>query len=266
MSGVASSVGMDHPMSLTLRLGGRISVADFAESADLWSKVLAAVTEESAAGQEIEWVISDLNYSSAIVTAEALTTDEQAARFVPRVVDGYLEAARDVHRGVSDPARPSLGVVRQLVENASPVADITFETPQAEVTFDMAPDLQPLEPPPESRPASLGTIRGRVETLSHRGGLRFTLYDLVTDRAVSCYVEPGGEDQLRDIWGKLADVTGLVSRDARTERPVSVRKVSAITPVAEPRPGAFEAALGVVDFREGGGRSEDLIRRIRDAG
>lgn len=255
---------MREELSVTLRIGGDISVSDFAERAELWSNVLSELTKET--GSRIRWIISDLEYSSAIMTAAPIAEDEQAERFIPQVVDGYLNAARDLRAGRFDPDRPALRVVRDLVEKATPEADITFETPEDEVTFEGAPEtLLMLEPVTENPPA-LGTVRGRVETLSQRRGLRFTLYDLRADRAVSCYIEPGQEEQLRNIWGRLADVTGMVRRDPKSDRPVSVRKVSSIELVPDPVPGAFLKARGAVVPADDAPSAANIIRQLRDAG
>lgn len=249
---------------MTLRIGGDVSVSEFAERADLWAKTLTALTQET--GSRIGWVISDLKYSSAIMTATPVAEDEESAPFIPQVVDGYLGAARDLRAGRFDPDRPALRLMWSLAEKATPDADITFETPDDEVTFVGVPEeLQGREAPTE-RPSTFGTVRGRVETLSQRKGLRFTLYDLRSDRAVSCYIEPGQEEQLRNVWGRLADVTGMVKRDPKSDRPVSVRRVSLIEVVPDPVPGAFRKARGAVVPSKDAPAAVSIIRQLRDAG
>lgn len=250
--------------SVTLKIGGHISVADFAERANLWAKVLGSLSEE--AGQSVDWVLSDLEYSSAIMTAAPMPESEEAEAFVPRLIDNYLAAARDVYAGCADQSRPTLRRITQLVEKATPEADITFETPEDEVIFEGAPEDLELTRRPSASPTAFGTLRGRIETLSQRRGLRFTLYDLLTDRAVSCYVEPGQEELLRNVWGRMANVTGLIKRNPRTDRPVSVRKVSAIEVLPDPEAGAWALARGAVVPTPDSPPSEILIRRLRDAG
>ena len=48
--------------------------------------------------------------------------------------------------------------------------------------------------PLERDPVSFATVRGRVETLSRRRGLRFNLYELTTDTAVTYYMDRDLED------------------------------------------------------------------------
>jgi len=65
---------------------------------------------------------------------------------------------------------------------------------------------------PEDRPRSTvieayGAIEGRVQTLSRHGGLRFTLYDTLNNRAVSCYLaEDFDQELMRNAWGRRAIV------------------------------------------------------------
>jgi hypothetical protein len=111
-----------------------------------------------------------------------------------------------------------------------------------------------------------GGIEGRVQTLSSRGSLRFTLYDLLHDRAVSCYLASGAEETMRDVWGKLALVEGWVKRDAQTGRPITVRQIRNVTLLAEYPPASYKDARGAVKRQPGQMRGEEIIRRLRDAG
>lgn len=103
-----------------------------------------------------------------------------------------------------------------------------------------------------------------MQTLSSRGSLRFTLYDLVFDKAVSCYLEPGHEETMRGVWGKLASVEGWVTRDTLTGRPISVRRITSVQPRREVEPGSFREARGAVRAGPDAERPEVAIRRMRD--
>lgn len=109
---------------------------------------------------------------------------------------------------------------------------------------------------------TIGAVRGRVQTLTSRAGLRFTLYDLVHDKAVTCYLRPGHEEIMRDLWGELVTVHGRVRREAETGRPMTIRDVRRIEPLPEGDRGSWKRARGV---REDALPAEDRIRRIRDA-
>lgn len=250
--------------TVTIRLGGSATVDEFAARAGSWSNLLRALADESGVGRNIRWVITDLEYSSAILTAMPVAETPEAESALDRVVDNYLEAARGLKSGHND-RRRSLELVRELVESATPEAEVTFETPEADVTF-LFPEPSIDETSERVLVPVLGTVRGRVQTLSQRWGLRFTLWDLVSDRAVSCYIQPEREELLRNVWGHLADVTGVVSRDPRTDRPISIRRVSEVVVIPENEAGAYRMARGSVDAASEAPPSEEIIRRLRDAG
>lgn len=108
---------------------------------------------------------------------------------------------------------------------------------------------------------SSGTVRGRVETRSHRRGLRFSLYDLVDAAAVTCYPTSDMEAAMRDARGCLVDVTGTVRRDPATDRPCSIRDITSVDPVDEGSKTAYRSARGVLKTQE---PAEVLVRRMRD--
>jgi hypothetical protein len=80
------------------------------------------------------------------------------------------------------------------------------------------------------------------------------------DRAVSCYLL---ENQEREAWGKRAIVEGLVTRDADTGRPTTIRGVSKVHLLSD-APGNYLDARGIVPVPDGSPLPEDIIRRLRD--
>lgn len=113
--------------------------------------------------------------------------------------------------------------------------------------------------------ASYGAVRGRVETLSSHDGLRFTLYDLLTNRAITCYMQPGREETMREAWEKLAIVEGLVRRDPATGQPTTIRQVTRIEIIPEIEPGGWRQAIGSIPHLQSAPSSEEAVRRGRDA-
>lgn len=110
---------------------------------------------------------------------------------------------------------------------------------------------------------SLGSVRGRVEMISQRNTLRFSIYELVNDRAVTCYPHPDYADVMREAWGRIADVTGTITRDAATGMPVSIRRVTRVDVVEdEGEPDGYLRARGAIKTAE---PAEQALRRMRDA-
>lgn len=253
--------------SVTLALGGTVSLAAFAKAVQSFQELLGGLTSDVSPDAHIDWVLAGLDFGSAVTTAQAVPLDEQSERFVPQVVGAYLETAEAVAYG--QPTVRSSRILR-LVSDITGLIDgnideVRFETAEREAVVSSAiPSPYPL---PANKPAkALGSIRGRVQTLHARGGLRFTLYDAVNDKAVSCYLATGQEDMMRDIWGHLAEVEGMVSRDPASDRPIAVRQVSSIVVIDEGDRDGFLRARGVVSGQSDALPSEAVIRKLRDAG
>jgi hypothetical protein len=178
---------------------------------------------------------------------------------VPR----YLDVARQLAAGRSSGNLGLDTAFRALTTVADSANPIIFETSEDDVVFTAPTPSQPSTQSDRQPTKSLATVRGRVETLSHRKGLRFSLYELAHDRPVSCYLEPDHETLMRDAWGRIADVTGQVTRDAITGRPISIRWVTRVDVVTdEGDPTGFLRARGALRLAE---PSEVVIRRMRDA-
>ena len=153
----------------------------------------------------------------------------------------------------------------ELMALADETHPITIQTDGKQVVAKapIAPLTSSAAERPQEDPTSLGTVRGRVETLSRRKNLSFNLYELTSDTAVTCYMGWDLEDKMRDVWGHIADVTGTVRRDARTDRPVWIRRVTQVDPVGEGDPDGYLRARGALKSTE---PAEVLVKRMRDEG
>jgi hypothetical protein len=257
--------------SLTLALtGDDIPLADFAVAVSRFRSLVDALTAEVATGSDIEWVLTALDFSSAITTVRGRTTKADADGQVQRVIRAYEEAGDAVVRGVPIPY--SSKVAGEVVALTSlingKIKSIRLETAEREIIVLTPHTAQPAAVTVALAPAgggSYGAVEGRVQTLTNRGALRFTLYDTLNDRAVACYLAEGREDLMRDVWGKRAIVEGWVQRDPLTGRALSVRRVSEITVLPENEPGSYRAARGILPLRPGDLLPEVMVRRLRDA-
>ena len=249
---------------VTFRIDGEVTIDKLSAALTGFWAVLEALHESR--GAKVRWVLAGLDYGSAAATAQAVPLDEDAARHVPAMPADYLQAARQVARGDGDPERPVLRAVRELVEFADESNPVVFETGDDEVIF-VAPAAIPRIAGAAERQLqttkSLGSVRGRVEMISQRNALRFSIYELVNDRAVSCYPHPDYADVMREAWGRIADVTGTITRDAATGRPVSIRRVTRVDVVEdEGEPDGYLRARGAIETTE---PAEQALRRMRDA-
>jgi hypothetical protein len=252
--------------TVTVVLSGEILLSDFAAGVERFSELMDALTKEVAQGARIDWKVEDLAPGSALTTVRGVPWNAEDQPRVEAVVEAYgrvgeaLTAGRPVPypESVVRAAGALIAVINERVEA------IRLETEDQDWTVTSA-EPQSGPPPVEQVEAAFGAIEGRVQTLSSRGGLRFTLYDTLHDRAVSCYLAEGYEDIMRDSWGRLAVVQGLVKRDPRTGRPVTVRQVRSVELLGERSPGDYKRARAVIPLSGNAPRAEDVIRQLRDA-
>ncbi len=224
------------PDTITLMLEGDVTLETFATAIKSLNSLVSALTVEEGGG--IEWKIEDLQPGSALATIKGYSLQSER---VERVVRGYNDVGRalrenvriDRGRKISGPAM-KLG---RLVGNG--VKRVRFETQEETVILHNPPTGKPraadnvLSLPGNVISVAFGAVEGEVQTLTKRNVLRFTLYDALNDRPVSCYLQSGQEDLMREVWGKHAVVEGLVSRDPTNGHPIAVRQVSKITPIVQ---------------------------------
>lgn len=246
-----------------------IPLADFAKAIGQFHSLLKALSSETGNNATVEWVIESLEISSTIATVKGIGEEDK----IERIVRAYAEVgtALQEHRPIpysESVAKAARGITSILNHR---VREIRFETAEREVT------VRSVEPSAQlgfqgeliakhvtmgASPTAFGAVEGRIQTLTNRGTLRFTLYDLLHDKAVSCYLKEGYEDRVLNAWGKLAVVVGSITRDPISGRPLSVRQITDIKIRIE-RSGSYKDARGAAPSINGLS-AEAAVRKVRD--
>lgn len=250
--------------TLTVVLQGEVLLADFAQGMQRFRALIEALSREVARNIEIDWRIEDLAPGSALTSVRGIARREQDQPIVEEVIDAYgrvgdaLESGRSVpySQQVVKASEALVDVINQRVEA------IRLETEVQDWTITRGELLGEMEQ--GALEPAVGAVEGRVETLSSRGGLRFTLYDVIFDKAISCYLAEGYEDIMRDAWGHLAIVEGIVKRDPRTGRAQTVRQVRNVQVLHEGEADDYKRARGALPLDADREMPEDVIRRARD--
>lgn len=251
---------------VTLALDGEPTIEDYLSALEGFQQMLDLLGATVASDQPIRWTIDALDKSSAITTLRGESQDlaavERVAAEYLRV--GYALASADPAERLALPSEIRRSADRVLGILNGRVPAVRFETADDDVTIQSgtATTLLTVSIPPSDFPGAYGAVEGRIQTLSSRNSLRFTLYDVIHDKAVSCYLQEGQQEMVRGLWDRLAVVEGFVKRDAATSRPTAVRRIRRIEPVAVAEEGAWRRVRGLVDSPV---PAEDLIRRARDA-
>jgi hypothetical protein len=247
--------------TITLALDGGVPLSQFGQAMLAFSGLVRSLSSELGVIRKVEWVIDDLEAGSATATVRGEAKDHEA---VERVVRAYAVVGRSLANHTPIPY--SQDVARYAAEIVSvldgQITSVRFETPDEDAIVYSRSDHEEL---PERYHVAYGVVEGTIQTLTNRNRLRFTLYDSLFDKPVSCYLDAGREQIMLGAWGKLAIVEGLVSREAITGRPVAVRQIRDIQVLSPPEPGSYRHARGAAPVGDDAISPEEAIRQLRDA-
>jgi hypothetical protein len=231
--------------TLTLSLEGDVPLDLFVEAMKRW-----------------QTLINDLSAEIAHVRGEAATYEP-----VERVARGYEVVGRSLENNQPIPYSPKIaGDSYELTTILNgKITAMRLGTPEESATI-VSPSLTAYEMRTVTPTLiSYGAIEGRIQTLTDRAELRFTLYDAVFDQAVRCYLQDNQREMMRDAWGHRAIVEGRVTRDFLTGRPKEIRRIVRMDILDDVEPGSYRAARGVSPIGPDDLPPEDAVRRVRDA-
>jgi len=250
--------------TLTVALeGDAITVDKFTAALQATLRMANALASEVAGDSPIDWLIDGLDRSSAVATlrGQSRSGDDQSVELVVAAF-GEVAHALEVHEHITR-SRAVVTQARKFEKLLGEgITEVRLETPDRDATIrsvDRA--LIPVALPVRQ---NYGAVRGRIQAVSSRRSLRFTLYDALYDKAVSCYLKDDEQELVRGLWGHMAVVEGLVRRNGQ-DRPVTIRDITAIVELREPEPGRWREALGAVPMQPGAESAEATIRKLRNA-
>ena len=240
--------------TVTFALGGRVEIQKLAEGINALNRLISALTRS----EDVAWVVEDLHPGSAVATLRGEADDPAK---IERIIDDYGDVGGRLERqDIPNYGRRVVQAADAIRSLAKTIEYVRFETPDDDYTI-----YGNGQAPRRSLSKSVGAITGRVQTLSNRGGLRFNLYDAVHDRAVGCYLLQGQEELMRKAWGRRARVSGSISRELPTGRPLAIRQIRNVEILEESAPGSHRLARGAVAWSVGDKMPEEIIRQLRDA-
>ncbi|MGH2365599.1 MAG: hypothetical protein ACRDHX_13235 [Chloroflexota bacterium] len=250
--------------TVTIRLDGNVPLDVFAVAVRHFNDLVSALTSEIAPSARISWPLADLQTGSALIAARGVAARPENADRVERVVRAFALVGKALEDGRPIPyslkvSEPASNIVR-LLDGA--ISAVRFETASDDATV-----VSPLGPNVRAMPRVLrafGAVEGRVQTLMSRAGLRFTLFDSLHDRAVSCYLHEDQAEIMRGAWGRWARVHGWVSRDEANGRPFAIREIKKVEVLQDWEPGSYRRALGVLPYDPKLPLPEERLRKLRD--
>lgn len=250
--------------TITLRISGDVHLEDYLVAMRQFRALIEALNKDVASGVKVEWSIDELMAGSAATTIKGGVSEEAWQSAVEAIVEAYEDVGSRMERGQELPyskeaADAAFGITDILNGR---IDEIAFETDDMEA-FVSSTVISSFDRPRQTAYYSYGAIEGRVQTISSRTSLRFTLYD-VFGRAVQCHLRKGDEDRMRNAWDRWVVVEGRVRRDAEG-RPKSIRQITDVVVRDEGSPSDYRRARGAVPVGPNALSSEETIRRLRDA-
>lgn len=237
----------------------------FADAVDAWRLVLDAVAEATGSGHVLGMTIEELAVGSAlIVTSVTFDASAPAAAFS----EGFLavgaiargEMLPEPHPGLTEAGRRLASVARREP------AGLILATDDTDLLVLPAEMLASKEASTRESPSmeAYGELRGRLQSVSSRSGLRAVLYDEIFDKAVRLIVTADQHETLRALWDAPVVVEGVIRRDRKSARPLSMPEVREIRPDAGPEINrSWLDAYGVLAGVGGELAAEDLIDLAR---
>lgn len=246
--------------TITLALSGEVSLDQFAAAVKDFSALVDALSAEIAGQDRAEWIVEYLDAGSATMTFAGQATEEET---VERIARAYAVVGHSLAKGEALPYSDKVQSAARRITGVldGTVTAVRFET-QEETATVVSPSVQAEA---QRQLHAYGSVEGRVQTLTSRGGLRFVLYDSLFGKAVYCYLQAGGEEMMRGAWDRRAVVEGWVSREPVTGRPVSIRQVMGVRLLDEIERGSYRKARGAVPLGENDPPPEETLRILRDA-
>lgn len=242
--------------TITFELGGQIDINEFEKGLSAFRRLINALTPKN---KDVTWIVEDLQAGSAIATLRCESDVFNAERIVTDYENiGYALAQNKTVPSRNSQITKAANAIKALTET---IEYVRFQTPDVEHTIYGNGKIH-------GRPVtsiSIGAITGRIQTLSNRGALRFNLYDTVHDKAVACYLTRGREELMREAWGKRARVSGTITRETGTGKPIAIRQILRVEILPDVQPGSYKRARGAIPWKPGDKRAEEVIRELRDA-
>ncbi len=213
--------------------------------------LLESVTEKAAGtGKRTVWNMA-VSEGSRLIRATAVP-DLKTAAVTEKVVRAIPDGLKRLEKGT--PVSPTYFDQRAL-RAAREIASISKERKLIYLQFHGAG--APVSVSQRSADSvvkllgqhqALGTVEGKLQTITDRQTLQFVVFDSLYDRGVNCFMDEGTMEKAMQAFRKRVAVTGMVQYDQES-RPVSIRvdsievfkDVSELPPIKEFR-GLFKKA------------------------
>jgi hypothetical protein len=216
---------------LTLKLDGALITPEaFKKAAQAFADLLIQITDEVAKdGAKPSWNISVRSGSSIFVAKPVAAAD-------PRTKKRAKETIRVLRSGISRLSRGSVNIPHfnfQALSAARELSSLKAKPGTAGITMIRLAngDGKSVEVTPRvadvvkksfsGEHRAYGSIEGKLQTMSARGGFQFVVFDALTDKGVNCFVPEEKFNLAHNAFGRRVRVEGEINYDKQS-RPLSI--------------------------------------------
>lgn len=248
---------------------GNISVRSLITTVSTSLKMLkdwdAALSNQGR--ETLDWVVTDLHRGS-LVLEMAPKSRSPERNIGPQVVSMFTRGLRQIEQqGTTPPYLSEAGMasakkmLRLIGRDGTAGFQIegTEEEP-VEITARAAANIAQLLPVSYK---ALGSVEGRLETITVHGGSKFVVYHSRTRKAVNCKFDPGRwMEEVKQAMGNRVSAMGLVYFNARGEPlRVDLEQMRVLREGGElPQPGDL---YGIDPEFTGRQTTEEYLREMR---
>ncbi len=237
---------MNGDNELTLALDGEVTLKDFSQAMQRFREIVEGLSNEIAPDAKIDWIVDELKKKCAIASIRGIPLTGDDVESVKSIRAAYTELGRKIVHGETltneYPVVNAVTGLRKLINGR--ITSVRFETKEKKYTIKKHTIFSPTKTYWDTE--TFGCVRGRVESISKRHHLHFTLYDYDDDHPVQCYYKDGQKEEMRNIWDKLVYVEGIINRDEENDLINSISNISKINVIQERKPQEWREAMGCV--------------------
>ena len=230
--------------TLTLALNGDVTLQEFSKAMNQFKEIVSGLKEDVAPASDIDWYIDKLKTGSATAIIRGVPTTSSDIQAIRNIGDAYADIGRRIVHGetltFNATVISAVTNLRKMINGR--ISSINIEASGKKYTVKRHAIFSPQKTYWNTE--TFGCARGRVQSISDRQYLHFTLYDYNDDHPIFCSLPESQREKMRGIWGRLVYVEGTIIRDEDNDQITSISNISNIEIIGEKKPKAWRQALG----------------------
>jgi len=240
----------DNFFDLILELKGEsITIEKFRKGVDAFFGVVESITESIYHEKKIHWLVQVKAGSNLVCVKAAPQTPFKVVENIKQAIKQGIETLEDKAEQPKDfslDAIKKLQVLAQL-ESVKEEDDTRVQVWVGQIPLRITHNtVAHIADIIREEANDYGSVQGRLQTISERGGFYFVIYEPIWDKSIRCKMSQELITEALNYFGKRVEVIGLI-KYRKDGSPISI-KVEQIIPFPEEKdiPG-FQSVRGILE-------------------